>query len=59
MAKELDWIRQALHDRMPSRVAEKTGLSAATITAIKYGRNTNPTLATLDKLAKYLTGEGA
>lgn len=59
MSNELEWVRQALHDRMPSRVSEKTGISASTITAIKTGRNTNPTLDTLNKLAAYLVGDGA
>jgi transcriptional regulator with XRE-family HTH domain len=54
MSNELDWVRRALHDRMPSKVAEKTGISAATIIAIKNGRNTNPTIGTLGKLADYL-----
>jgi transcriptional regulator with XRE-family HTH domain len=58
MTKELDWVRQALHDRMPSRVAEKTGLSVATVTAIKNGRNTNPTIGTLNALVAYLVGDG-
>lgn len=58
MSSELDWVRQALHDRMPSRVSEKTGISPATIIAIKNGRNNNPTIRTLNKLAAYLRGEG-
>lgn len=52
---ELEWIRQALADRRPSVVAEKTGLHVNTITAIRDGKNTNPTLATLSALAKYLS----
>lgn len=56
---ELEWIRQALADRRPSVVAEKTGLHVNTITAIRDGKNTNPTLATLNALAEYLSRGGA
>lgn len=55
---ELEWIRQALYDRMPSKVAERTGLSVNTIVAIRTGKNTNPKLATLELLAAYLKGDG-
>ncbi len=48
----------ALADRMPSKVAEKTGLHPNTIAAIRDGKNENPTLATLEKLADYLKGQG-
>jgi len=48
----------ALADRMPSRVAEKTGLHPNTISAIRDGKNSNPTLATLQALQTYLKGDG-
>lgn len=54
MSKELEWVRMALADRRPGFVAEKTGLSVATVTAIRDGKNDNPTIATLQKLADYL-----
>ena len=52
-----DWIRTALADRRPSVVDEKTGLHVNTITAIRDGKNTNPTLATIETLAAYLKGQ--
>lgn len=55
---EFEWIRAALGDRRPSVVAEKTGLHVNTITAIRDGKNTNPTLATLETLAAYLKENG-
>ena len=55
---ELEWIKQALYDRMPSKVAERTGLSVNTIVAIRTGRNINPKVATLELLAQYLKGDG-
>lgn len=55
---EFEWIKAALSDRRPSIVAEKTGLHVNTITAIRDGKNTNPTLATLETLAAYLKENG-
>lgn len=55
---ELGWIRGALHDRRPKIVAEKTGLHVNTVTDIRDGKNENPKLATLNKLAAYLKGDG-
>jgi len=55
---ELEWIRMALADRMPSRVSEKTGLHRNTIAAIRDGKETNPTIETLQKLTAYLKGDG-
>lgn len=55
---QLKWIRQALMDRRIPVVAERTGLSEPTIRAIRDGKNTNPTLKTLETLANYLIGDG-
>ena len=55
--KELKWIRDGLADRRPSRVAEATGLSIPTICAVRDNKG-NPTIATLNKLAVYLRGDG-
>ena len=55
---ELDWIRKALADRMPSKVAKATGLHVNTIIAIRDGGNKNPTLSTLNSLASYLMAQG-
>jgi len=43
-----------LSDRNLAKVAAQTGLHENTIRAIASGKNTNPTLATLDKLIEYL-----
>ena len=51
---ELDWIRRELVDRRPSMVAEETGLHVNTVKDIRDGKNTNPKLATLNKLSAYL-----
>ena len=56
--RELEYVRQALADRRPSIIADKTGLHVNTITAIRDGKNTNPTLATLQALIEYLTQDG-
>lgn len=56
--QELEWIRMGLADRMPSRVSEKTGLHRNTIAAIRDGKLTNPTIATLQSLAAYLKADG-
>lgn len=53
---ELEFIRQGLADRMPSKVAAKTGISTQTIRAIRDGKETNPKLATLRALGDYLMG---
>ncbi len=58
MSKELEWIRCALQDRRTGVVAKATGLSEATVTAIRNKRNNNPTIGTLNKLAAYLRGDG-
>ena len=53
--RELEYVRQALADRRPFIVAEKTGLHVNTVTAIRDGKNRNPTIATLQALIEYLT----
>jgi len=50
----LERIRRMLSDRNLAKVAAQTGLHENTIRAIASGKNTNPTLATLDKLIEYL-----
>lgn len=51
---ELSEIRQALQDRKLYVVAGATGLHVNTIAAIRDGKNNNPTLDTVTRLAKYL-----
>jgi transcriptional regulator with XRE-family HTH domain len=55
---ELDWIRQGLSDRRPKIVADRTGLHVNTITRIRDGKEDNPKLETLTRLACYLKGQG-
>jgi DNA-binding phage protein len=50
----LERIRRALADRNLAKVATQTGLHENTIRAIAAGKNTNPTLQTLEKLIDYL-----
>jgi transcriptional regulator with XRE-family HTH domain len=54
----LEWIRHGLLDRRPKVVAERTGLHVNTITRIRDGRENNPKIDTLNRLARYLVGEG-
>ena len=56
--KEIQWIRACLLDRRPKIVAERTGLHVNTITRIRDGKEANPKIDTLNRLACYLTGEG-
>jgi transcriptional regulator with XRE-family HTH domain len=53
----LEKIRLALADRKLDKVAAQTGLHENTVRAIASGKNTNPTLATVEKLAAYLFGD--
>jgi len=55
---DLHWIRQALADRRPGIVAQKTGLHINTIIRIRDADDQNPKLKTLEKLASYLIGDG-
>lgn len=50
----LDEVRRLLADRRLDKVADATGLSRETVRQIRDGVNTNPTLATLQKLYDYL-----
>lgn len=55
---EIEWIRSALLDRRPKIVAERTGLHVNTIIRIRDGKEENPKIDTLNRLAGYLIGEG-
>jgi transcriptional regulator with XRE-family HTH domain len=52
----IEQIAAALADRRIDKVMKATGLSRSTIIDIRDGRNKNPTLATIAKLAQYLGG---
>lgn len=56
--KEIEWIRSALLDRRPSVVADRTGLHVNTVMRIRDGKEGNPKIDTLNRLAAYLIGEG-
>lgn len=53
----LEKIKLALADRNLSKVAAQTGLHENTVRAIASGKNTNPTLETVEKLLSYLFGD--
>ena len=55
---EIDWIRNALLDRRPKVVAERTGLHVNTILRIRDGKEENPKIQTLNLLTAYLNGSG-
>lgn len=55
---ELKWIKEGLSDRRPKVVAERTGLHVNTVTRIRDGKEDNPKIDTLNRLARYLIGEG-
>jgi transcriptional regulator with XRE-family HTH domain len=55
---ELKWIKEGLLDRRPKVVAERTGLHVNTVTRIRDGKEDNPKIDTLNRLARYLIGEG-
>jgi len=55
---EIEWIRNALLDRRPKIVAERTGLHVNTIIRIRDGKEENPKIQTLNLLSAYLVGSG-
>ena len=52
----LDEIKNALQDRIISKVAEGTGLNPHTIYRIQKGKH-KPNVGTIKLLARYLKGE--
>lgn len=52
----LERIRQSLADRMPSKVAEATGLHYNTIREVRDNPSANPTYKVLVALSDYLEG---
>lgn len=50
----LEQIRIGLQDRRLLTVIEATGLSSPTISSVRDGTNTNPTLNVMQKLSDYL-----
>jgi hypothetical protein len=52
-------VREALKDRVHSKVAEATGLHVNTVRNIAKNSNQKFSLSTIEKLEKYLFGEKA
>lgn len=52
-------VRDALKDRVHSKVAEATGLHVNTVRNVAKNSNQKFSLATIEKLEKYLFGEKA
>ena len=52
----LEKIKKALSDRNLAKVAAATKLHENTVRAIAAGKNTNPTLETVNRLNSYLFG---
>lgn len=52
-------VREALKDRVHSKVAEATGLHVNTVRNIAKNTNQKFSLSTIEKLEKYLFGEKA
>lgn len=50
----LDEIVKRLKDRRIDMVCEKTGLSRPTVHSVRTGKNTNPSLKTMQALSDYL-----
>ena len=55
----LEKIRLALADRKLDKVAAQTGLHENTVRSIASGKNTNPTIATVEKLAAFNSRGGS
>jgi len=53
---ELEWIKAALNDAHIPDVARATGISDPTLRNIASGKNANPTITTLNRIAEYLKG---
>lgn len=53
----LDQIREQLKDRIPSRVAEATGLHVNTIRNIRDGVSSKPGYEVVEKIRQYLEAQ--
>lgn len=54
----LEQIRRLLADRKMTAVSEMTGVHRNTLSAIRDGKNDNPTLKIMQRLSDYLTDTG-
>jgi DNA-binding Xre family transcriptional regulator len=55
----LDHIKRLLSDRRLDVVSRATGVHRNTLAAIRDGKNTNPTLKTIEALSDYLSPRDA
>jgi len=54
---QLEQIREQLKDRLPSRVAEATGLHVNTIRNIRDGVSSKPGFEVVEKIRQYLEAQ--
>lgn len=59
IAEQVARVREALKDRVHSKVAEATGLHVNTVRNIAKNNGQKFSLSTIEKLEKYLFGEKA
>lgn len=59
ISEQVSRVREALRDRVHSKVAEATGLHVNTVRNIAKNSNQKFSLSTIEKLEKYLFGEKA
>ncbi len=59
ISSQIARVREALKDRVHSKVAEATGLHVNTVRNVAKNSNQNFSLTTIAKLEKYLFGEKA
>jgi uncharacterized alkaline shock family protein YloU len=59
IADQIARVREALQDRVHSKVAEATGLHVNTVRNIAKSSDQKFSLTTIEKLEKYLFGEKA
>ena len=59
IAEQVARVREALKDRVHSKVAEATGLHVNTVRNIAKNSGQKFSLSTIEKLEKYLFGEKA
>jgi transcriptional regulator with XRE-family HTH domain len=57
ISEQIARVREALKDRVHSKVAEATGLHVNTVRNIAKNSNQKFSLATIEKLENYLFGE--
>ena len=59
ISDQITKVREALQDRVHSKIAEATGLHVNTVRNVAKNKGQKFSLATIEKLEKYLFGEKA